>query len=50
VLLNTADERHAAGRGKNEMVKSLLEAALKDLRAHDFKLHTLVHDGNDTGV
>jgi hypothetical protein len=50
VLLNTAEMRQAAGSGKSEPVKNLLEAALRDLRAHNFQPYTLVHGGNDTGV
>ncbi len=50
VFLNNAQMRQAAGSGKSEPVKSLLEAALKDLRAHNFKPHAMVHAGNDTGI
>ena len=50
VFLNTAEMRQAAVTGKSEPVKSLLEAALKDLRAYAFKAHAMVHAGNDTGI
>jgi hypothetical protein len=50
VFLNTAEMRQAAAGGKIERVKSLLEAALKDLRGHAFKPRAMAHTGNDTGV